>query len=162
MKQPFFLYTIIVFLLLPLALVIGCQQPAAPILEFGELAADNEEAKWENELGRWKPATGFIDGEEKALTSEHFKGDTYVDVSPVGIIQLRFEWNEEGSKLSQIITSRLIGNPLGIFRGDEALIGDDGRPIAPIIQDIITDEGVINGLSFTEASELSELINAKE
>ena len=35
------------------------------LLEFGELVPDSNEAKWENELGRWKPLTGIVDGEEK-------------------------------------------------------------------------------------------------
>ena len=32
------------------------------LLEFGELADEEEEAKWENARGRWKPATAIIDG----------------------------------------------------------------------------------------------------
>ena len=49
------------------------------LLEFGELAADEEEAKWENELGRWKPATVMVDSEERELTSRYFKENTYID-----------------------------------------------------------------------------------
>jgi len=36
------------------------------LLEFGELAAEGEEAEWENEYGRWKPATAVIGGKEKS------------------------------------------------------------------------------------------------
>ena len=39
------------------------------LLEFGELAAEGEEAKWENDLGKWKPATGTINGQTKKLVS---------------------------------------------------------------------------------------------
>jgi len=130
------------------------------ILEFGELAADEEEAKWENELGRWKPATAIIDGEEKALTSRYFKENTFVGQDDMGRIELRFEWDEEGSQLSKEITSRLLKQPLGIFEGDEALLGEDGRPIAPIVQDVISDRGVITGLSYSEATSLSKQLNA--
>jgi len=130
------------------------------ILEFGELAADEEEAKWENELGRWKPATAIIDGEEKALTSRYFKENTFVAQDDMGRIELRFEWDEEGSQLSKEITSRLLKQPLGIFEGDEALLGEDGRPIAPIVQDVISDRGVITGLSYSEATSLSKQLNA--
>jgi len=130
------------------------------ILEFGELAADEEEAKWENELGRWKPATALIDGEEKALTSRYFKENTYIDRDDLGRIELLFEWDEEGSKLSEIITGRLIGKPMGIFEGGEPLLGEDGIPIAPIVQSTIVDRGVITGLSYNEATSLSKQLNA--
>ena len=130
------------------------------ILEFGELATDDEEAKWENELGRWKPAIAVIDGEEKALTSRYFKENTYVDRDSLGRILLLFEWNEEGSQLSEEITGRLIDKPLGIFEGDEALLGEDGLPIAPVVRSVITDRGQIEGLSFNEASSLSIQLNA--
>jgi preprotein translocase subunit SecD len=130
------------------------------ILEFGELAAEDEEAKWENELGRWKPATAIIDGEEKTLSSRYFKENTYVDRDNLGRIELHFEWDEEGSQLSEEITGRLIGKPLGIFEGNEPLRGDDGRPIAPTIQTTITSRGRITGLSLNEVTRLSSQLNA--
>jgi preprotein translocase subunit SecD len=129
------------------------------ILAFGELADEDEEARWDNELGRWKPATAVIDGEEKELTSRYFKTNTYVGTSDVRGIELHFEWDEEGSQLSEEITGRLIGQPLGIFDGDDALLDDEGIPIAPIVQNIITDQGVITGLSLNEATRLSQQLN---
>jgi len=130
------------------------------ILEFGELVADEEEAKWENELGKWKPATAVIDGEEKELTSRYFKENTYLSQDNLGRIILVFEWDKEGSQLSEEITSRLIDKPLGIFEGDEALLGEDGLPIAPIVRSTITDRGQIEGLSLNEATGLSIQLNA--
>ncbi len=130
------------------------------ILEFGELAGDDEEAKWENELGRWKPATAMIDGEEKALTSHYFKENTYLNQNSYGGVLLAFEWDEEGSRLSKEITSRLINQPLGIFEGEDSLLGEDGIPIAPIVRSTITDRGQIEGLSLNEASSLSIQLNA--
>ncbi len=130
------------------------------LLEFGELAAEDEEAKWENELGRWKPATAVIDGEEKALTSRYFKENTYTAPGDFGGIELHFEWDEEGAQLSKEITSRLINKPLGIFEGDNPLLGEDGRPIAPTVQAIIVDRGVITGLSLNEVTSLSQQLNA--
>jgi preprotein translocase subunit SecD len=129
------------------------------ILQFGELAADDEEAKWENELGRWKPATGVVNGEELALTSRYFRDNTYVASDNMGRLLLIFEWDEIGAQLSEQITSRLIGEPLAIFDGDVALLGDDGLPIAPIINDVITDRGQIEGLSLDEATRLSHQLN---
>ena len=130
------------------------------LLEFGELVSDEEEAKWENELGRWKPTTAVIDGEEKELTSAYFKENTYVSRDNLGRILLVFEWDKEGSRLSEEITTRLINQRLGIFEGDNALLGDDGRPIAPFIRSTITDTGQIEGLSFNEADSLSKQLNA--
>ena len=129
------------------------------LLKFGELVTE-EEARWVNDLGNWKPATATIDGQEKELTSSYFKENTYVDRDNLGRILLVFEWNEEGSKLSEEITGRLINQPLGIFEGDEPLLGDDGRPIAPIVRSKITDRGQIEGLSLHEATELSKQLNA--
>lgn len=129
------------------------------ILAFGELAAEDEEARWENELGRWKPATAVIDGEEKELTSRYFKTNTYVGTSDIRGVELHFEWDEEGSQLSEQITGRLIGQPVAIFDGDDALLDDEGIPIAPIVQAVITDQGVITGLNLNEASRLSRQLN---
>jgi preprotein translocase subunit SecD len=130
------------------------------LLEFGELVTGDEAFKWENELGKWKPATAVIDGEEKALTSGYFKENTYVGQGQLGQILLYFEWNEEGSQISGEVTGRLIGQPMGIFLSGSALLGDDDMPIAPIVQSQITDRGQIEGLSLNEATELSQLLNA--
>jgi preprotein translocase subunit SecD len=129
------------------------------ILEFGERAADDEEAKWENELGRWKPAMGEINGQELELTSRYFTTKTYVARNDLGKILLVFEWDEEGAQLSQQITSRLIGEPLAIFDGEDALRGDNGLPIAPTIRAVISDKGQIEGLSLDEATRLSNQLN---
>lgn len=130
------------------------------ILKFGELAAEEEEARWENELGRWKPATAIINGEERTLSSQYFKENTYIQrVERTGEILLIFEWDEEGSKLSEEITGRLVDQRLGIFEGDEALRGDDGRPIAPFVQTTITSSGQITGLSLNDATRLSKQLN---
>ncbi len=129
------------------------------ILEFGELAAADEEAKWENELGRWKPVTGVIDGEEIELTSRYFTANTYVARSDLGQILLIFEWDETGTELFEQITSRLIGEHLAIFDGDVALLDDEGLPVAPVIQSVISGRGQIEGLSLDEATSLSHQLN---
>jgi len=130
------------------------------LLEFGELVTEGEEAKWEDELGKWKPATAVIDGQEKELTSAYFKENTYVRTDNLGNILLIFEWNKEGSKLSEEVTGRLIDKPLGIFEGDAPLLGDDGRPIAPTVKAQISTSGQIEGLSLKEATQLSKMLNA--
>lgn len=121
------------------------------LLEFRKL--DDE--------GNWIPATGTIDGEEKALTSRYFKTNTYIDLNPVTYVPwLRFEWDDEGAILSKQITSGMIDEPLGIFLGDEPLLDEHDQPIAPIVRTVIEDEGQIEGLSSNEASRLSNLLNA--
>lgn len=139
------------------------------ILEFGELTTDNESGKWESQYynqntgrwedGTWKPATAITNGEEKALTSRYFKTNTQVGQDNYGKIELHFEWDEEGSELFQDITTRLLKQPLAIFDGDDPLRGEDGRPIAPIIQSVLTDRGIITGLNLNEAIKLSRQLN---
>ena len=130
------------------------------LLEFGELTEEGEEAKWVDELGEWKPATAEINGEELELSSRYFKENTYVSQDNFGQVVLAFEWNETGSQLFEEITTRLLNQQLGIFLGDEPLRGDDGIPIAPVIRSVISDKGIIEGLSLGEATELSKLLNA--
>jgi preprotein translocase subunit SecD len=108
----------------------------------------------------WVPATATVDGKEKVLNSGYFKENTYVTRDNMGRILLIFEWNEEGSTLSEQITGRLIGQPLAIFLSGESLLGEDEQPIAPIVQEKITTSGQIEGLSLNEATELSQLLNA--
>ena len=131
------------------------------MLEFGELVTGNETAKWENELGKWNPAVAVIDGEEKALTSRYFKTNTYISQDNFGRIELHFDWDEEGSKISEQVTGQLSVNKdrMAIFDGDEALRGESGNPVAPAVQSTITDRGVITGLSIQDAQRLSGQLN---
>ncbi len=131
------------------------------LLVFGELADEGDPAiLWENELGSWKPATAEIDGVVKELNSSYFEDNTGLTTDQFGRIELRFNWNEEGAKISEAVTTRILGQRLGIFEGDTALIGDDGLPVAPTVEGIISTTGVITGLSFAEAEILSRQLNA--
>jgi preprotein translocase subunit SecD len=130
------------------------------LLEFGELIEEGEEARWVDELGEWKPTTAMVGGEEVELSSRYFKENTYISQDNFGQVVLVFEWNETGSQMFKEITQRLLNQPLGIFLGDEPLRGEDGVPIAPYIREIISESGIIEGLSLTEATELSRLLNA--
>jgi preprotein translocase subunit SecD len=124
------------------------------LLEFRELV-ENEEGEIE-----WVPATGTVSGQEKILNSGYFKENTYVTTSQLGGVLLVFEWNDEGSQLSEQITGRLIDQPLGIFLSGEPLLGESGQPIAPFVRSVITTTGQIEGLSLNDATELSQLLNA--
>ncbi len=124
------------------------------LLEFRERII-NEDGEVE-----WVAATAVVSGQEKELNSSYFKENTYVATDDFGRVLLIFEWNEEGSRLSGEITGRLIGEPLGIFLSGAPLLGDDEKPIAPIIRSKITERGQIEGLSLNEATDLSQLLNA--
>jgi preprotein translocase subunit SecD len=133
------------------------------LLEFGEQVTDNETYKWQDVFGKWKPATGVVDNQTLELTSAYFQDNTYVTTGNLGQVLLIFNWDVTGSQLSEQITTRLYNAsnaPLGIFEGDQPLLGEDGRPIAPSVQGIISDRGQIEGLSPTEASRLSSQLNA--
>jgi preprotein translocase subunit SecD len=123
---------------------------AFSLLEFRE----------QDEEGNWVPATGTVNGENLTLSSRYFNENTYVNVDQYGRPLLIFEWDETGQQLSQQITSRLIGKQLAIYLGDEPLRGEDGHPIAPVVKETITQRGQIEGLSLTDAQELSRLLNA--
>lgn len=113
---------------------------------------------------QWIPATALIDGQEKILNSSYFKDNTFVSIEGTSGVLLHFEWNEEGARIFKEVTTRLLNQPIGIYEGsgDEALplLGDDGLPIAPIVRSILSDSGVVEGLSIGEATELSKQLNA--
>ena len=131
------------------------------LLEFAELVSENETFKWENALGKWKPATAVINGVEKELTSRYFNENSYVDQNSVtGEILLIFQWDKEGTEMFTAITTRLLNKQLGIFEGNTALLGENGQPIAPFVRSVITGRGQIEGLSVTEVTRLSKQLNA--
>jgi len=162
------LISIIAISVFALIFPLGCKSVEPPILEFRELKEVSIDSTENGELDTilvWVPATGIINGEEKVLNSRYFKNNTYVTTSAQhGGVILHFEWNEEGAILSEQITGRLIGEPLGIFKGSgedaQPLLGEDGQPISPIVINVITDKGIISGLSLKDAVTLSEQLNA--
>jgi preprotein translocase subunit SecD len=124
-----------------------------------------------NVAGNWTPATGTVtvNGTVKTLplTSRYFRENTFVTIDELTRRPLLvFEWDETGQVLSEQITRRLLNRPrpidrqLAIYLGDEPLRGEDDRPIAPIVEEVIRDRGQITGLSLTDAHELSRLLNA--
>ncbi len=124
------------------------------LIEFREQAV-NEDGEIE-----WIPLTATIDGVERVLTSNYFNDNTYISQDNLGRLLLVFEWNEEGKELCEQITPRILGQPMGIFLSGEPLLGEDGHPIAPTVNDPLEECNTIEGLSYTDASELSALLNA--
>ena len=99
------------------------------------------------------PSKAEINGEMRELTSRYFEGEVVVVLDAAAMPDIAFAWNEEGATLSEQITARLIGSPLGIFLGDEVIS-------APIVRAIIDDRGVITGMDIDEARRLATLLNA--
>jgi preprotein translocase subunit SecD len=112
----------------------------------------------------WVPAKGLLNDQQQVLNSSYFKANTYVTTNSLGKVLLIFEWNSDGAILSKEITTELLNKPLGIFEGSgtdaQPLLGDNGQPIAPIVNAVITDKGEITGLSSKEAQTLSAQLNA--
>lgn len=102
----------------------------------------------------WILATGTLYGEQVPLTGKYLLANCYVDVNPqTNEPVVAFEWNDDGANLFYQITGRLIGEPLGIFLDDELIS-------APTVQSQIAARGIIEGLTFDEATMLSIQLNA--
>ena len=102
----------------------------------------------------WAPAKAELNGQQIALTGRYLKPNSQVTLDPqTGLPLVHFEWNDDGAKLFEQITSRLVGKPLGIFL-------DNQRISSPTVRAIIRDQGVIEGMALDEARLLSIQLNA--
>lgn len=113
------------------------------------------EFKEQSPTGEWVPATAVVDGQTKELTGQYLVPgrQQVVFQGQGGLPQVAFEFNDEGAKLFEQITGRLVGRPLGIFL-DEQLIS------APRVNSVIGAQGVITGLTLEEARVLAIQLNA--
>jgi preprotein translocase subunit SecD len=126
-------------------------------LDFRELEYDSEGNPVRDENGdyQWKPATGIdSEGKEVHLTGRYLKRNNQVVLAPnTNEPEVAFEFNSEGAKLFEQVTTRLLEKPLGIFL-DNQLIS------SPTVKAVLSDSGVITGLSLDEARRLAILLNA--
>ena len=103
----------------------------------------------------WKPALAPNDnGQMVPLTGEFMLPTAQVVLDPsTNLPDVAFEFNGEGARMFQNITSRLLNQPLGIFL--------DGQLISsPTVQAVISSNGVITGLTLEEADDLAIELNA--
>ena len=110
----------------------------------------------------WQPARGDLHGTETELTGRFLQQNTFVTRDPVlNEPLLIFEWNSDGSHLSEQVTERLAREayPLAPFLDGNPIRGDDGGIIAPNVRSTISSRGQIDGLSLNEAQDLSTLLN---
>jgi preprotein translocase subunit SecD len=115
----------------------------------------------------WKPATAEIDGQEVELTGEFLRPNVRVEATssvnnPLGQPILFFEFNSEGADVAEQVTTRLRGDamPMAFFLDGEPIEDSNGIPIAPTVQGVISNSGVINGLGRAEAFDLRTLLNS--
>ena len=129
------------------------------LLEFAEQCTADDplvNSAWTQGNQHWKPAMGTLNTQQVALTSAYFKNNTSITTDSKGALLLTFEWNNDGSVLSQEITTRLYNNNhalLGIFSGTQLVS-------SPSVNGIISDKGEIEGLSQAEATSLRDMLNA--
>ncbi len=106
---------------------------------------------------RWLPATGInAEGKTVQLTGRHLIADSISrTLDEGGTPALAFEFDDEGGRLMEQITRRLFENRalLGIFV--------DGRLISsPSVNAVISERGIINGLSEEDAVTLRRQLRA--
>ena len=121
-------------------------------LDFRELSMSGETA------GQWIPAMAEgSDGEQHHLTGEYFKPNTHLAFG--GAVgnepEVVFELTGDGPELFEEITGRLqpTQDPLGIFL-DDTLIS------SPRVQAVLSDGGVITGLTIEDAETLVIQLNS--
>ena len=98
---------------------------------------------------------GQLNGQTIALTGAYLiPGRQQVTfASRAGLPDVAFEFNSDGAQLFGQITQRLVQKPLGIFL--------DGQEIsAPTVQAVLTNNGIITGLSLEQARLLALQLNA--
>lgn len=93
-------------------------------------------------------------GQMVPLTGEYMLPNSQVVLDPAtNLPQVAFEFNGEGARMFENITTRLLNQPLGIHL-DGILISD------PVVQAVISRNGVITGLSIEQADDLAIQLNA--
>ena len=117
-------------------------------LELDVVVADDG-SRWISAIGR------DALGDEQQLTGEFLVADSIQRTLDQGQPALTFRFDDEGARLFEQITRRLVQGqePLGIFL--------DGQLVsAPIVRAVISDRGVISGLTETEATVLRRQLRA--
>ncbi len=105
--------------------------------------------------GTWVPAIGQgDDGSPKVLTGAYFKPNAQATINQqTSQPEVAFELTDEGAKLFEQITGRLVGKPLGIFLDDQLIS-------APTVRAQLRDRGIITGVDLQEGQSLAIQLNA--
>ncbi|MCX6003169.1 MAG: protein translocase subunit SecD [Chloroflexi bacterium] len=127
------------------------------LLEFKEEKFDEQGNVVLDDQGNpeWVIATGVgSDGQVEELTGKYLKPNAALKIDQqTGKPEVAFEWNSEGAILFKQVTTKNLNLPLGIFL-DNTLVS------APTVEAVITDQGVINGVTLDEAKTLVIQLNS--
>ncbi|MFY9814984.1 MAG: protein translocase subunit SecD [Dehalococcoidales bacterium] len=126
------------------------------LLEFKEEQLDANGNVVNDSSGNpvWIPAmaTGS-DGTQEELTGKYLLPNSYVDTSTLGQPEVEIAFDSEGAKLFGEITTRDLNKPIAIYL-DNTLISE------ATVDAVITDKGVIEGLTLAQAKDLSIELNS--
>src|SRR5436190_389438 len=113
------------------------------------------EFKEQDATGNWIASTGQLSGQTVPLTGSFLvPGRQQVSFNGrAGLPDVAFQFNSDGATLFGQITQRLINKPLGIFL-------DSQQISAPTVQAVLTDNGIITGLTLEQARLLALQLNA--
>jgi preprotein translocase subunit SecD len=134
---------------------------AVGLLEFKEEQLDSSGNVVNDSSGNpvWIPATAAgTDGTQKELTGAYLLPNSYVETDSLGKPQVAFEFNSEGAKLMEEITTVLYNNgvnnrPLGIFLDSQFIS-------SPRVDAVITNKGVIQGVTLSFARDMVNDLNS--
>lgn len=94
------------------------------------------------------------DGQQRELAGKYLKPNATVVLAPqTNEPQVAFEWDEEGALLFTQITQRNLGKPLGIFLDNQLISW-------PIVKAVISNTGIIEGLTLNEGETLAIQLNS--
>ncbi|MEZ4493665.1 MAG: protein translocase subunit SecD [Dehalococcoidia bacterium] len=110
--------------------------------------------------GNEVPATGFVDGQELAMTGAYLKNNAFADRTATDFAVV-FETTSIGAQLLGQITSRALDFSAGDPQRLLLVYLDDQNVSTATVNGVITDQGTITGLdSFSEADTLAKQLNA--
>jgi preprotein translocase subunit SecD len=113
----------------------------------------------------WTPAQGILNGTPVNMTGSYLESNASIIFTALGTPQLVFNMNSDGEKVFGSLTERITGLPLATFLDGEPIRGEDvdedGTPdiIAPVVRGQITDQGVTEGLTLSDARRLRTFLN---
>jgi preprotein translocase subunit SecD len=126
------------------------------LLEFKEEQLDANGNVINDSSGNpvWIPAMASgSDGTQEELTGQYLLPNSYVDTNSLGKPEIEIAFDSEGAKLFGEITTRDLNKPIAIFL-DNTLISE------ATVDAVITDKGVITGLTLAQAKDISIELNS--
>jgi len=125
------------------------EEPTGPVVETPTPEPDAEFRL------EWEIARAVVDGEEVELTGDRLEpGSAQVGFNPTtGAPEVYFQMDSQGREAFRLVSRRLVGQLMGIFLDDEAIL-------TPRIQSEIPTSPRITGLDLAEAQILAIQLNA--